>query len=190
MSRRLGRNKAVVLVGGEPLINRVMARVSQITGEVMLVVADLDRASDLLLPDSTNVVVDISPGKGSLGGIFSGLSAMEGEWGLTVACDMPFINLQLFAYMLDLRQGFDAVVPVINGHPEPMHALYSRRCLTPIGRQLQRDHLKIACFFNGVRVRFVLEEEVDKMDPEHLSFFNINTQRDLERALVLVSQGL
>jgi molybdopterin-guanine dinucleotide biosynthesis protein A len=142
------------------------------------------------LPDSANVVVDISPGKGSLGGIFSGLSAMEGEWGLTVACDMPFINLQLFSYMLDLRQGFDAVVPVINGLPEPMHALYFRRCLTPIGHQIRCGNLKISGIFNGVKVRFVLEEEIDKMDPEHFSFFNINTQRDLERALVLVSQGL
>ena len=155
----------------------------------MVVVADSERAATLPLPDPVRVVMDIFPGKGSLGGIFSGLSAAQGEWGLVVACDMPFLNIPLFRHMLALRAGFDVVVPVVDGRPEPTHALYSQRCLPHIEHRLQIDDLKIARFFDAVRVNFVSEKEIDTLDPEHLSFFNINTAQDLEQALVLASQG-
>ena len=189
MSRRLGRDKAVEPVGGEPLIRRVIGRVSGIAEETVVVVADMERASALALPDSVKIAADVFPGKGSLGGIFSGLSAAEGEWGLVVSCDMPFLNNHLFQHMLGLRAGSDAVVPVLDGRPEPTHALYSRTCLPYIERQLQANDLKIANFFDAVRVNFLSEDEIDKLDPEHLSFFNINTEQDLERALALTSQG-
>ena len=189
MSRRLGRNKAVEPVGGEPLIRRVIGRISQIAEETVVVVAEMEQASALPLPDSVKVAADIFPGGGSLGGIFTGLSAATGEWGLTVSCDMPFLNIQLFRHMLSLRAGVDVVVPVLDGRPEPTHAFYSQRCLPYIERQLRADDLKIARFFNDVRVSFVPQEVIDRLDPDHLSFFNINTEQDLEQALALVSQG-
>ena len=189
MSRRLGRNKVVEPVGGEPLIRRVIGRLSQVTDETVVVVNDTERASSLPLPDSTSFAVDIYPGKGSLGGIFTGLSAANGAWGIVVACDMPFLNVGLLRKMLTLRAGFDAVVPVLGGFPEPTHAIYSKTCLPHIERKLQADDLKIARFFDEIRVNIVHEEEVNGLDPERLSFFNVNTQQDLDRAHALVAQG-
>ena len=189
MSRRLGRDKAVEPVGDGPLISRVIGRLSQISEQTVVVVNDKERASALPLPDTAKVAVDVYQGKGSLGGIFTGLSAADGEWGIIVACDMPFLNTQLFKHMLSLRDGFDAVVPVLEGRPEPTHAMYSKACLPYIERKLETDDLKIARFFDEVRVKFVPEEEVTALDPEHLSFFNINTQEDLNRAIALVAEG-
>ena len=91
--------------------------------------------------------------------------------------------------MLSLRDGFDAVVPTLEGHLEPTHATYSKTCLYYIERRLQANDLKIDRFFDEVRVKALPEEEVDTVDPEHLSFFNINTQQELDRALALVAQG-
>lgn len=190
MSRRLGRNKALEPVGGEPLIRRVIGRLGQVTDQVVVVVNNAERARVLPLPQSVKVAVDIYPDTGSLGGIFSGLSACDGQWGLVVACDMPFLHLGLLRHMLSLREGFDAVVPVLEGRPEPTHALYSRRCLPHIQRRLQPRDLKIAGFFEDVRVKFLPEEVIDTFDPEHLSFFNVNTQEDLDRALALAARGL
>ena len=73
------------------------------------------------------VVVDIYPGSGFLGGIFSGLSATNSDWGLVVACDIPFLNSELLTYLNSLREGYDAVVPVLKSRPEPTHALYSKK---------------------------------------------------------------
>jgi molybdopterin-guanine dinucleotide biosynthesis protein A len=189
MSRRLGRNKALENVGGEPLILRVIGRLSQVTGQTVVVVNNAERAAMLPLPESAKVAVDIYPDAGSLGGIFTGLTAADGEWGIVVACDMPFLNVALFKHMLSLREGFDAVVPVLEERPEPTHAVYSRRCLPYIERRLKANDLKIARFFDEVRVSYVPEAEVDRFDPDHLSFFNVNTQEDLDRALALVAEG-
>ena len=190
MSRRLGRDKAIEPVAGEPLIGRVITRLSRVTDQTVVVVNDLQRASALPLPESSKVVADVYPGGGSLGGIFAGLSAADRSWGMVVACDMPFLNLDLLSHMLTLRDGYDAVVPVLDGRPEPTHSAYSKSCLPYMERRLQSDDLKIARFFEEVRVRYVAQGEVEETDPDHLSFFNVNTEADLDRALALAEKGL
>lgn len=189
LSRRLGRDKAVEPIGGEPLIARCIGRLSAVADEIIVVVNGIERGKQLPLPLSCRVAVDVYADSGSLGGIFSGVSAMADEWGAVVACDMPFLNIALLRYMLSLRDGFDAVVPVLNGRPEPTHALYSKTCLPRIERRLQAKDLKIARFFDDVSVRYVSQKEVDAHDPDHLSFFNVNTQSDLDRALALAAEG-
>lgn len=189
LSRRLGRDKAVEPIGGEPLIARCIGRLSAVADEIIVVVNDIERGKQLPLPQSYRVAVDVYADSGSLGGIFSGVSAMSDEWGMVVACDMPFLNTALLRYMLSLRDGFDAVVPVLDGRPEPTHALYSKACLPHIERRLQAKDLKIARFFDDVSVRYVSQKEVDAHDPDHLSFFNVNTQSDLDRALALAAEG-
>ncbi len=189
MSRRLGRNKALEPIGGQPLICRVTERLAQVAEELVVVVNEAERATVLPLPPGAKVTVDRYPGKGSLGGLFTGLSAAAQPWAVMVACDMPFLSVALLRHMLSLREGHDAVVPVVEERPEPLHALYSARCLPFMERRLQADDLKIARFFDEVRVRYVPEEELRQLDPELHSFFNINTQEDVDRAMALAAQG-
>ena len=177
LSRRLGRDKAV-----EPLIRRVLSRVAQVTDQTVVVVNDAARASELPLGKDVVAAVDRYPGAGSLGGIFTGLEASRSGWALVVACDMPFLNVPLLRRILSLRSGCNAVVPVIDGRPEPTHAAYSKRCLPHIERRLQANDLKISRFFENVEVEYLPQSTVDEYDPDHLSFFNVNTEQDLERA--------
>ena len=79
MSRRLGRNKAVEKIGGESLIERVVGRLSQVSSETIVVVAEESRAQALDLPPWVRTAADIYPDSGSLGGIFTGLSAAKGR---------------------------------------------------------------------------------------------------------------
>lgn len=188
LSRRLGRDKAVEPVDGVPLIGRVMSRLSKVSQQTVVVVNEAGRVAALPLPASAKTAVDIYPDKGSLGGIFTGLSAADGEWAFVVSCDMPFLNTKLLARMLSLREGFDVVVPVIDGRPEPTHALYNKACLPHMQRRLEADELKIIGFFEEVRVFYLAEEELDRLDPDRLSFFNVNTQKDLDRAHELAAQ--
>lgn len=182
MSRRLGRNKALEDVGGQPLVLRVLGRLSQVTDDAVVVVNDNKRAGDLPLPGSAKVVSDRYAGSGPLGGIFTGLSACLQEWGLVAACDMPFLNTMLWEDILARRRGHDAVVPVLDGRPEPTHAAYSKTCLPRIEERLKTSDLKIARFLDDVRVAWTPQVRVDELDPGRLSFFNVNTQEDLDRA--------
>ena len=189
ISRRLGRNKAVEPVGGRPLILRVIDALAQLTRQTVVVVADEGKASDLPLPEGVRAVADRYPGKGSLGGIYSGLRAAESDWGVVVSCDMPFLNVDLLGRLADAREGFDAVVPLLDGRPESTHAIYSKACLPHMERHILADDLKIARFFPEVRVNYLSQRDVESVDPERLSFFNVNTAEDLHRALELVEKG-
>lgn len=187
-SRRMGRDKAVEPFAGEPLIRGVIRRASQAVSahHVVVVVADLARAAGLPLDDDHRTAVDVFPDCGSLGGIYTGLNAASTDWSLVTACDMPFLSAPLLAHMAELRDGVDAVVPVVDGRPEPTHALYSRRCLPAIEKRLRAGQLKISGFFDDVSVHYVPENDVRNFDLDLLSFFNINRPEDLARATELV----
>ncbi len=187
MSRRLGRDKAVEPFYGEPMILRVIRRMRQVASEVVVVVNDEARIGELTLPDDVTPIVDVYSGMGSLGGIYSGLGAATTEWSVLCACDMPFVSPNLYAAMLLERCGSDAVVPLVDGRPEPIHAAYSQRCIEPIRARILADELKIAGFFSDVSVRYFEENEVRAIDPALLSFFNVNTQADLDTAFRLAT---
>jgi len=182
-SSRLGMDKSFIYVNGRPLIEQVIARLASLSDEVIIVTNSPEKYSHL----GARLVGDVYPGKGALGGIYSGLRAATHTYSLVVACDMPFLNPALLRYMVFLACEHDVVIPRIGGLPEPLHAIYSKNCLEPIDRLLARGGLKIIDFFPEVRVRYIEEDEVDVLDPQHLSFFNVNTPGDLEEMKRLVA---
>ena len=136
------------------------------------------------------MVVDLYPGKGPLVGIYTGLLAAESSHSLVVACDMPFLNIELLRYMIELSPGFDAVVPRLGERKvEPLHAIYSRSCLGSMKTLLEHDQLEVTHFLNTVHVRYVERTECQRFDPQLLSLFNINCQSDLERAITLAAEN-
>ncbi len=186
-SRRFGRDKALEPIGGEPMIRRVIRRSADAVdaSDVVVVVSSLEHGAGLPLDPPHRIVPDVSPGSGPLGGIYTGLLAIRAEWALVVACDMPLLSAPLLRHMSGARTGWDAVVPVVEGRPEPTHALYSRRCLPAIEERLQTGELKISGFFDRVNVHYLPEDEIRRLDPGLLSFINVNRHEDLERVLEL-----
>lgn len=195
-SRRMGTNKAFLkMPSGGTVIETILSKLARLCEEMILVASRPQRYERL----EAKVVADIYPGKGSLGGIYTGLSTMSHSHGLVVACDMPFLNLPLLRYMLVLSPEYDVVVPKalpwggLKGSKEgketakehllhPLHAVYAKSCLEPMRALLESGDLRIISFYPQVRVRYVEGGEIDLFDPEHLSFFNINTPADLRRA--------
>ncbi len=184
---RLGKSKALETVGGKSLIERVIERLRPLTNRILVVTS----REQLDLPNAFEVEVleDIYPDKGPLGGIYAGLLASESSHSIVVACDMPFLNTELLRYMLGLSRGFDAVVPRLEeGMIEPLHAIYSKSCLGNMETQLESSKLGVNSFLKTVRVRYVERAESQRLDPHLLSFFNINYQSDLDRAIALAAK--
>jgi molybdopterin-guanine dinucleotide biosynthesis protein A len=177
-SSRLRMDKAFLEVGGQPIIERIVDRLVKIGDEVLLVTNTSKRFAYLGL----RMVEDVQPGQGALVGLYSGLRAARNEYSLVVACDMPFLDLRLLRYMILLTPGQDVVIPRMGDLLEPLHAIYSQACLEPIERVLARGGRRIVECFPEVRVRYLDLQEVDILDPEHLSFFNVNTLDDLDQA--------
>jgi len=190
-SLRFGRSKALETIGGKSLIKWVIDRLTPLSKEIIIVTAQRDcfaRLTANICPTS-KMIADIYPGKGSLGGIYTGLTvAGQNSQAVIVGCDMPFLNPALLDYMTQFSPVVDVVVPQIGEWVEPLCAVYSKNCLVPIHTLLEHNELRINQLFNMVRVRYIKEDEISKFDPEHLSFLNINTESDLARARKLAAE--
>jgi molybdopterin-guanine dinucleotide biosynthesis protein A len=185
---RLGRDKALETIDGQSLLQRVVTRLGSFSSEIIIVTAKGKSFPQFSYNPSFRVVADAYPGRGALVGLATGLAASKARYNLAVACDMPFLNQTLLRYMLGLKDGFDLVVPRVGGYVEPLHAVYARSCLAPMERLLEQGEMQINALFELVKVRYVEAEELEGFDPRRLSFFNVNTSADLERAQQLAKE--
>jgi len=185
---RLGQDKALEVIGDRSLLEWVVFHLSSLKDNIIVVTASKRSFFQLGGYPKLKVVADICPNKGPLGGIYTGLRTSGSFYNLVVACDMPFLNQALLRYMIQVSAGFDLVVPRLGDMVELLHAVYSKGCLAPIESLLKQGNLSLRQLFTLVKVRYIEAEEIDRFDPEHLSFFNINSQADLERAKRLVKE--
>ncbi len=181
-SSRLGIDKASATVGDKCLLHQVISCVGTLC-KYIIIVTDQERT----LPQFANQIdlrtaTDTFPGKGPLGGIYTGLAISDSFYNLVVACDMPFLNQGLLRYMMELSADSDLVIPQLDNQVEPLHAVYTKNCLSSIEHLIKQDKLNINELCRLVRVRYVKAGEIEGFDPTHLSFFNINTKADLKKA--------
>ena len=175
---RLGRDKALVELDGQSLVQRVIAVLQLVSPDIVVV----ERRGQGLQLDGVRVVADLAPYEGVLAALAAGLSAAKQDWCLVVACDMPFLNVALLNYMISQAPGHDAVVPRLPVGIEPLHALYHRRCLVAIGQALRAGEKRVASFYRSLRICFLGIEQIDRFAATRRSFYNINTQEELEQA--------
>jgi molybdopterin-guanine dinucleotide biosynthesis protein A len=187
---RLGREKSLLNIGDKRLIVRVIETIRQVCQEV-LVVTSYEQFNNLESAHlDARIVVDLFPGKAALGGIYTGLAIAKTCHSLVVGCDMPLLNSRLLTYLTSIAQGFDIVIPRLGTQLETLHAVYSKNCLPHIRQLMDDNNLQVLNFFNSVKVRHVVEDEINIYDPQHCSFLNINTLEDLENAERLIGETL
>jgi len=181
---RLGRPKALEVIGGKTIVERVVERLSPLTDQMLIVTGS--GKIDLPGTDEAEFLTDLYPGYGPLGGIYTGLVGSQNSLNIAVACDMPFLNTKLLGYMIEQAGDCDAVVPRMDGDMiEPLHAIYSKTCLETFKERLERKQLSIHSFIQSLRVRYIERSESERFDPSLLSFFNINYQADLDKAITI-----
>ncbi len=175
-SRRMGKDKLLLELAGKTLIDRVLATLSAIFPEVILVGRALPG-----LEKRVEIFPDFAPGLGPISGIYTALR-LSRKPVFICAGDMPFLNADLIRYQIKLLKGLDAVVPKPGGLLEPLHAVYASSCLPAVERLISSGRKRPVEFFDQIKVREIRDRELDRFDPDHLSFFNINTAGDLKKA--------
>jgi molybdopterin-guanine dinucleotide biosynthesis protein A len=171
-SSRIRGNKASEFIGDRSSIQRVVERVAVVSDQILIVGSPVQ----FNFPSGYDVEyrADLRPGEGPLGGIYTGLASSKFLYNLVVACDMPFLNIELLRYMMKLSPGFDAVIPEV-GRIQPLHAIYCKSCLDGIRRRLENNQLGVTYFLKTVNVRYIDQIECQRFDPQLLSFFNVNS---------------
>ncbi len=175
-TRMGGKNKAFMSVGGQRILDRLSKTFHGLFDEVLLVTKD---PLQYLSWDLT-IVKDLFSMRSSLTGIHAGLFHTTAPHAFITACDTPFLRLELIKALLDaLEPRWDVIMPVTEQGNQPLCAIYSRRCIKPIERQLKDGDPKIVNFFPKVKVKEIPEMQLRSADPHLISFFNINTPEDL-----------
>ena len=180
----MGENKALMHLGAEPLIAHVIRRLQSVTDELLLITNEPDLYTDLGL----KMYADILPDMGALGGLHAGLTYAGNSTVVCVGCDMPLLQPDLLTHLITLLGDYDAVVPCVHVPPrstpvfQTLSAVYSKRCLPDIKEMLAVDELRVHALYNRIDVRIVEPHEWQMFDPRGLSFFNINTPEDFEKA--------
>jgi molybdopterin-guanine dinucleotide biosynthesis protein A len=176
-SRRMGVNKALLEIGGKPLIRILIDCILPVTGRILISSNDTESYGFLDFP----VIPDHFPGNGPLAGFHSAMLHTSCPLYIVLACDLPRLKTPLLQSLVALAEGFDAAVPrTRDGIIHPLCAVYRRTCLPSIERALARGANKVIRTFldDRLAVRWVTPEEGRFKDSD---LVNINTPEDLRK---------
>jgi molybdopterin-guanine dinucleotide biosynthesis protein A len=180
-TRMGGAPKALLELGGRPIIERVASVLREVVDDVLVVTNTPELYRFLHLP----MVPDIFPDHGSLGGIHSGLASASGDAAFTVGCDMPFLRADVARLVVGRAAEADVVIPRTGDQLETLHAVYGKACLPHMEERLRAGRLKIVGFFDRVRVLEIPETAVACHADPAIVFMNVNTPEELAQARTL-----
>ncbi len=175
LNSRIGLNKAFLEISGIKIIERTVLLFKEIFEETIIVTKDPLIYEDL----DVRITTDVQDITGSLMGVYSGLLSSTSEFNFVVACDMPLINADIVRFLINKSSQYDAVVPFCKGRLQPLHAVYSKRCIKPLEDLISSGQMRITRLFEKIKTKRVDEEELKQFDPDFKSFININTKEDL-----------
>jgi len=177
-SRRMGANKALLDIGGKPLIQVLIGRILPVTDRILISSNDCDSYRFLDFP----VVPDRFPDNGPLAGFHSAMLRHVCSLYIVLACDLPNLQTRFLEKLVSMAEGFDAAIPCTRDHViHPLCAVYRRTCLPSIENALKRGANKVIETFlsdHSLAVRFFGPDEGEFDDAE---LANINTPEDLRR---------
>lgn len=185
LSSRIGQDKGELLLNGKKVSLWTTEKVTSLFTDVIYATN-----YPKLVPSGFNlrIVTDKVPHLGPLGALATALPLAVNDYTFVVAYDLPFINPTLIKFLTKQAVGYEICAPLANGKLQPLFAVYSKACLVYINQQLAAGQRRLTELFKLAKVKLIKEEEVKKYDLKLLSFFNINSWADYEKAVSLAAK--
>lgn len=177
-SSRMGANKSLLTIKNKTTIEWIAAELKACTDKVALIANEQERYEFLHLETYSDRYTD----KGPLAGLESALHNIDADIFVIAACDMPFVNGQVYNYLLEQIKGYDAVVPIYNQQIHPLAAVYRKSVLSKIKQQLEENNLKVRGFFDHIKVNYIKAFHSIPNDKLEKHFFNMNSPVEYEEA--------
>jgi len=176
-SSRFGSNKALALHQGAALIQTITRRLAGLFPETLLITNTPENYAFLGWP----MAADHYHNCGPLAGIHAALRTISQPRAFVCGCDMPLVNQDLIRFLCQLPGDHEVVLPWLPEGPEPLYAVYSKKALPIIEKNLALNQCKIGTLYEKLRIRKVTAEEILQILPDLTTFQNINHQHDLAR---------
>jgi len=182
-SSRMGRDKSRLLINGELIVQRIARELGNVANRIRIVGARSGHFES---------VSDTYSHWGPLGGIHAALGAASSESMLIVACDLPFVTHELFARLLSNRdEQTDALVPVQeDGRPQPLCALYRKRCLGAAAQAIEAGEHAPRAFLDRVATNYIDFGQLSDLTGAEYFFLNVNTPANYERAQEIAASSI
>lgn len=174
-SRRMGRPKAFLPYEGTTMVAHIINTARDIFNELFLVTNEPQWFEDL----GVDIVKDILPYRGPLGGILSGLLVASNQHSFVLPCDMPFIDETLIREMLDNWHNSDVLILAHENGIEPLIGIYSKSCIQPMEESLFTKEPTLHDFVSGLNAKtFFYHEDKHMASQDIPPYFNIDTPQD------------
>jgi molybdopterin-guanine dinucleotide biosynthesis protein MobB len=179
-SSRMGKNKSFALLNGIPIIEYVIKCLEQIFPKIVI-----SSNNENLYKNNYKypVIKDIYQNKDAIGGIYSVLKNIDTQYAFITACDMPFIEENAVKLLIENIKDFDLIIPKIKCKYQPLFAIYSKNCIKPIEKLILDNKLKISFLVPEVKSNILDVSLFKKECNVNKNFFNINSEKDYEKAL-------
>ena len=174
-SSRMGRDKGLLIWQDKSVVEHAIQLTKQFCQETIIITKDKN-----YLHFGVPVFPDCIPDKGPAGGIYTGLLHSNSAYNLVIACDMPLITIELLQF-LQIQNSIndDALVPVYQGNPQPLCAIYAKKCLKKLENFLRKDMLKMNEILKLLNTKYVTVPE-NLVHSKYQLFYNVNTPEEFE----------
>ena len=175
-SKRMGQDKASIVLAGESLLNRAIANLQPLFDHIIISVREPQ--TGISLPQ----ICDKNTKRAPMVGIATALDKIETNWVFVVAVDMPFISADLIRFLAKKRGNKQVVVPMIDEHLQPLFAYYAKACLPAMQQQIVAGNRSLRRFIDGLDSVIVPKEALEPFDSSLVSFLDLDSLKDLEYA--------
>jgi len=175
-TRMGGRNKAFLRLGDRYFLNWIIDTLSNVCCELILAT----REPYLYGEWNLKIVEDILQVRSPLSGLHVGLVNMQADYAFCTSCDTPLLKKEVVQALIDeIEPRYDVIVPTSSTYYQPMCAIYSKRCIPFIEKQLNLGDLKADHLYEKIKLKEIPYERFEAIDPDLKSFFNVNTPEDI-----------
>jgi len=190
LSNRFGHDKGLLQLAGKPLILHVLDKISTIVDEVFIVVGSIQQAKVYaILNLNAKIVIDKYEIQSPLVGAITGFENANGEYSLLLPCDTPFVSSRIASLLLEKCVNRDAVIPRWpNGYIEPLQAAYrTKSAITAANTALENKKLDMRSMIANLgKVTYTSTLTLKQVDPNLVTFFNINTPEKIRKAEAMI----
>jgi molybdenum cofactor guanylyltransferase len=181
-SIRMGQPKALMPFGDATMLERVVQRVASVVSSIVVVTAAGQHLP--ALPPICRIMHDQQPDRGPLEGLRVGLTALAGhcDAAFVTACDAPLLVPEVVTHLASLLGEAHIIVPVEDGLPHPLSAIYRVHLGDLAQNLLQRGESRLTALLDSAQTRKIDVQLLRKIDPELQTFRNLNTPQEYQRA--------
>jgi len=172
-SRRMGTDKALLTFQEEPLLVHMTKLIEPFCDNLAISGQNLDYSTF-----GIEMIPDLYSDCGPIAGIFSALKYSVSDWNLLVSVDVPFVNEELFLFLISNIGEYDCVIPRHASGVEPLIGLYHRRILPVIEEMIKSGDYRITNLLSKLNIQYLDCNNLIKKYPR--LFMNINRMEDYQ----------